>query len=232
MASRNINMNAITDEAINMLSTYNIAWRTAKDIRKVHNDLIKKYKNDLEKLQEKRKELIEGGMPVNEAISKISTLEVSKKLEKERQALRDDNKALNAKFSEGRCMVDNDEVYNGYLHYLETGDNEKFKLYLVKFFATIGIDAKSEWAKTNRFTNIIIARTSGVLKATGKYREEGAYTKPRSKEGFKDIFIAAFLEFMVRDRHVLDENKDFTLTRHNFDADTENKADTEKAEEK
>lgn len=226
MASRNINMNAITDEAINMLSTYNIAWRTAKDIRKVHNDLIKKYKSDLEKLQEKRKELIEGGMPVNEAISKINTLEVSKKLEKERQALRDDNKALNAKFAEGRCMVDNDEVYNGYLHYLETGDNEKFKLYLVKFFTTIGIDAKSEWAKTNRFTNIIIARTSGVLKATGKCREEGAYTKPRSKEGFKDIFIAAFLEFMVRDRHVLDENKDFTLTRHNFDAEAE------KAEEK
>lgn len=224
--ARNINMNAITDEAINMLSTYNIAWRTAKDIRKVHNDLIKKYKSDLEKLQEKRKELIEGGMPVNEAISKISTLEVSKKLEKERQALRDDNKALNDKFAEGRCMVDNDEVYNGYLHYLETGDNEKFKLYLVKFFATIGIDAKSEWARTNRFTNIIIARTSGVLKATGKYREEGAYTKPRSKEGFKDIFIAAFLEFMVRDRHVLDENKDFTLTRHNFDAEAE------KAEEK
>lgn len=224
--ARNVNMNAITDEAINMLSSYNIAWRTAQDIRKVHNDLIKKYKADLEKLQEKRRELIEGGMPVNEAISKISTLEVSKKLEKERQALRDDNKALNDKFAEGRCMVDNDEVYNAYLSYLETGDNEKFKLYLVKFFATIGIDAKSEWARTNRFTNIIIARTSGVLKATGKYRKEGAYTKPRSKEGFKDIFVAAFLEFMVRDRHILDENEDFTLTRHNFDAEAE------KAEEK
>lgn len=225
MASRNININAITDEAISMLSTYNIAWRTAKGIRKTHNDLIKKYKADLEELQNKRKALVENGMTINEAISKISTLEVNKKLTQEKQALRDDNKALNAKFAEGRCMVDNDEVYNAYLAYLETGDNEKFKIYLIKFFATIGIDAKSEWAKTNRFTNIIIARTSGVLKATGKARDDGDYVKPRSKEGFKDIFIAAFLQFMVRDRHVLDENEDFTLTRHNFDADNNNKAE-------
>ena len=226
--SKAIMLNAITEEAIEMLSTYNIAWRTAKSIRKAHNDLIKKYKADLEELQKERQTLVENGMSVNEAISKISTLEIDKKLAQERQALRDDNKDLNAKFSAGRCMVDNDEVYNAYLAYITTGDNEKFKVYLVKFFATIGIDAKSEWAKTNRFTNIILARVSGVLKATGKARDEGNYTKPRSKEGFKDIFVAAFLQFMVCDKHILDENEDFTLTRHNFDAE----ADTEKAEEK
>lgn len=219
--SKAIMLNAITEEAIEMLSTYNIAWRTAKDIRKTHNDLIKKYKADLEELQNKRNALIENGMSVNEAISKISTLEIDKKIAQEKQALRDDNKDLNAKFSAGRCMVDNDEVYNAYLAYITTGDNEKFKVYLVKFFATIGIDAKSEWAKTNRFTNIILARVSGVLKATGKARDEGNYTKPRSKEGFKDIFVAAFLQFMVCDKHILDENEDFTLTRHNFDAEAD-----------
>lgn len=222
--SKAITLHAITDEAISMLSTYNIAWRTAKDIRKTHNDLIKKYKADLEELQNKRKALVENGMSINEAISKISTLEINKKLTQEKQALRDDNKTLNAKFAEGRCMVDNDEVYNAYLAYLETGDNEKFKICLVKFFATIGIDAKSEWAKTNRFTNIIVARVSGVLKATGQARDDGDYVKPRSKDGFKDIFIAAFLQFMVKNKHILDENEDFTLTRHDFDADN-NKAE-------
>lgn len=231
--SKAIMLHTITEEAIEMLSSYNVAWRTAKAVRKTHNDLIKKYKADLEELQKERQTLVENGMSVNEAISKISTLEINKKLEKERQALRDDNKALNEKFAEGRCIVDNDEVYNAYLAYMTTGNNESFKKYVVKFLATIGIDANSEWSKTNKFVNIIIARVSGVLKATGKTRDEGNYIKTRSKEGFKDIFVVAFLQFMVKDKCILDENEDFTLTRHNFDAD--DKADDKaegKAEEK
>lgn len=223
--AKNINVNTITEEAINLLSAYNVAWKTAPSIRKACKEKIVAAEKAVADIVTKREALIESGVSENEAISKFSCLEENKRLSVAKQEMIDKNKELNAKFSEGRSLV-SDDLYNAYILYLTNGDITKFKKALVTFLATIGIIADSEWSKTNKIAQVLIANISGATKATGKSREEGNYVKARAKNAFKDIFVAAFLQFIVKEKGVLDENKDYTLSRHNFDKQEQNNSTT------
>lgn len=226
--AKKINLGTISDIALNMLSSYNVGFRKAPATRKYHNEIIESLQKQVNNVLEKRQALIDAGTPANEAISKFSCLEENKALNSAKEDKAAAIKEINKKMADGRAMITK-EMYNAYILYMTDGDVEAMTKSMLTFLATLGIDAPE--VATSKFAEIMVARISGQRKATGKSLEAGNYTKDKSERAFQDDFLRAFLQILVKEKGVLDENEDYTLSRHDFSKDEKSTpAESDKAD--
>lgn len=229
--SKSINFNNISDTALTMASSYNKGFRTSKTVRDYHANIIKAAEKVLQDIIDLREKAVEeDGLTANEAIAKYSTLEAQKTLERAKTAKSEAVKGLNEMLSDGRAMVSH-ELYLAYVSYMETGNTETFKAEVTAFLTTIGIFADPEWARSAKFTDLMVARVSGRKKATGKQQEAGNYSQTLTERTFKDRFMQEFLQFMVTDKGVLDEDVDHNLVRHVWEAKEETEIPQEESVE-
>ena len=214
--SKKINLGTISEMALNMLSSYNVGFRKAPATRKQHNDIIDALQKKVDAVLAKRQALIDAGTPANEAISKFSCLEENKALNSAKEDKSAAIKSINKKMADGRALITK-EMYSAYVLYMTNGDAESMTKSMLTFLATLGINAPE--VATSKFAEIMVARISGQRKATGKSLENGNYTKDKSERAFQDDFLRAFLQILVKEKGVLDENEDYTLSRHDFSKD-------------
>ena len=217
--AKKINFGTITDEALEMVSTYNVAYKTGKSIRDYHSGKIAAAEKAREAVLEKREKAISDGMAVDEAIRKYSCLKENQAIEVAKSNKKDAVSALNKKFATGRALVTGD-MYLAYVSYMSSGNISDFVKAITEFLATLGINTPD--VATAKFAEIMAAKVSGDVKASGKALKDGNYTQNKREQGFKDMFVRSFLQILVKEKGVLDENEEtFELTRHDFSKDAE-----------
>lgn len=230
--AKKINFGEITNVALNMFSEYNVGVSQEALIYTKYKELLKPAKEAVEAVIKQRDEaILSGKMTENEAINAFSRLEADKEVAR-LEAERDEKlKEVRKHIKSGRvCVTEN--LYKSYKLFMEDGNFDAYCHQMQIFLTSLGLTCPDK--ASEKFAQIMSGRCSGRDSQKGKkFVENRQRTKDKSFNKYQNTLMNCMIEYLTIDKGVLDENEDFTLTRHNFDADdkAEDKAD-DKADDK
>lgn len=223
--ARKINFGEITSVALNMFSEYNVGVSKEALINTKYKELLKPAKEAVEAVIKQREEaILSGKMTENEAINSFSRLEADKEVAR-LEAERDEKlKEVRKHIKSGRVCVTED-LYKAYTIFMKNGNFDAYCHQMQLFLTSLGLTCPDK--ASEKFAQLMSARCAGRKKQRGKkFAENRQRTKDKGLGEFQGLLMDCMIEYLTIDKGVLDENEDFTLTRHNFDAEAE------KAEEK
>lgn len=224
--SKKVNFGTINQETISTLSAWNVAKVELSSLKKKLDADKAPHEEAIEKAKKNRQTDIDAGLPVDEAVRKWPTEEhytaISALEEAYKKACEPHKKAQKAAYA----MIE-DIMYYSYVLAMQKGDcgatgkltvkkgkdeviytfDKSFKGYIADFLEKIGCYTDNATA-LGKFADVMKTRTAGVVKSN----KDGEYIKAKSPSQFKELFVRAFLQYVIVDKGVVTVNDDNTLS--------------------
>lgn len=232
--SKKINFGTINTASLEKFSKYHVAYLELKGLRTVYrNDMEKLVKEETDIL-EKRKTALANGENTDEVIAKYSVEEVRSKMRKREAEYKKDCEPHNTAKREALALI-SDNLYHAYFLSMQKGDlsakgtviipkgkkseeytlDKSFKGIVCDFLDTIGCRNQENTTALDKFAQIMTIRTSGVV----RNNKGEDYVKAKSSAQFKDIFMLAFLQYVIVEKGVVTVNDDGTLSMTEYEAE-------------
>lgn len=213
--AKKINFGTIRNKEMTMLSNYGIASKELDVLTKAYRAEKKKINERIDKILADRKTALDNGMSVDEVTVKFSTTEENTKLNALTEKYNKDKEPITKRIDECLELVPKN-IYEAYKLAMEKGELAELTNAINTFLSKLGI-ATPEKA-TSKFAQIMAVRISGMRKATAKDKKAGHYVSAKNDREFKELFICAFIEYVVNDKGVVEVDKETgALTLKKFD---------------
>lgn len=213
--AKKINFGTINAQVLTVLNNWNYVDLNGREVRKTAQAQIGSAQKKVDDILALRTDAVSAGMPIDEAVSKFSTIEAQNALLKAQDDAKDVAKDLREKQNQAKALVPVD-LYKAYTVKNTTGDSTPFVAGITEFLATIGVNMPE--VATEKFAETLAVRL-GRSRATGSNKNDGHKTQDLKEKSFADMIIREFLEFLIFDKGVLDQAQDGTLSYHDFSKD-------------
>lgn len=212
--SKKINFGTIAKKELETMSTYNATVRALDALTKEYRQNKKLIEERIEKILQERKEALENGMSVDEVTRNFSTTEENNKVRELTEKYFAKKKPLTDKITECLAIVP-DNTYEAYKKAMKDGEMSVLTQSVNLFLKNIGVNTPEK--ATSKFAQIMSIRISGMRKATVKDKKEGHFVSAKAQREFKEMFILAFLEYVVYEKKVVDMDENGILSMHVFE---------------
>ena len=213
--ARKINFGTINADALQALNRWNVVDVTGGACRQTAKIAVTKAESALQAILDLRAQAVAGGMKLDDAVRKYSTVQAQADLLKAQDAYKAECKRLRDEQIPAKALVPAD-LYKAYVLKNQTGDAAPFVLGIMEFLGNMGINTPE--VASAKFAETMSVRL-GRQKASGKNKKDGHKTQDLKQAGFADMVVREFLEFCLNDKGVLDQSADGTLSYHDFEAD-------------
>ena len=232
--SKKINLGTINENAMIHFSSYHYAYQTLKALRTEYRANLDLLEKEEEKLLENRKKDIEAGLPEEETVRKWSTEEVHKKMRALKFQFDKDCEPLNEQKKYALSILD-ERLYYSYALCMQKGSLSATGTYTIKrkksteeykieksykaiirdFLNEIGCKGQDNDTALEKFAQVMSIRTSGMIKCS----KGEDYVKVKSANQFKELFMLAFLQYVIVEKGVVTINEDQSLSMTVYDAE-------------
>lgn len=219
--SKKINFGTITEGVVDKMSTFHQAVKSIPAIRAENARLKKPLNDERVKLLNKREELIQGGTSYNEAISATSTFEVDKKINALDERVKKEVGELQKQMKDALDLIP-DELYCAYACQQVKGDVSATgkvtigkKEYIVastlkatvrEFLVNCGCGNTDNDTAVKKCAEVLAVRVGGMKK------DSKNYIKLKGESEFKQLFMMAFLHYVIIEKGVITVNDDNSLS--------------------
>lgn len=225
--SKKVNFGTINAKSMVYFSTFHCSFQTLKALRNEYKSGMEKLQAEEAKILENRTHDIENGMPEEEAAHKWSLEETYRKMRILKAWFDKESKPHNeAKKNSLAILPDN--LYLSYILAMQKGDlsakgtltihkkksseeyklDKSFKGYILEFLEDIGCKGQDNDTALSKFVQIMSVRTSGMIKCSSG--ED--FIKVKTASSFNELFMLAFLQYVIIEKGVVTVNNDNTLS--------------------
>lgn len=195
--AKKINYATINTEALNILSKWNIAYFTKKDVCDAIRKKITAVDKELTDIAQKRAEAQKNGMTLDQAVQTYSQMDQNQRKAILEADLKETRKQFTADENAAKALVPN-SLYDSYC--LRKVAPSAYQYDIKKFLAELGLSGTD--TQIGKLADYIAAEIASG-KATAKSKSEGNYMGNFSKATYKDLVIRVFLQFLVVEKQVV-----------------------------
>lgn len=210
--AKNINIQNITNEALEAMSSYYHAIRTGKTTRAALKKAVTLCEEEVAKIKARRQAMVDEGANWDEAISANPLMDAQNLLAEVEDDYKEGCKALRLAQAKATKLVP-DSLYEGYKN--RKTDRDAYIVALSEFFAELGLGGTERGIE--KLGDGISDWLVGGKKATGKSAEAGHLLGDWTKNTFKDMVIRAFIEYAVFEKGCFDADEEGYLTLHVYE---------------
>lgn len=224
--AKKINLTTINATSLTKLSNFNVALFKLADLKKQYDEDCNKVQEKIDELKASRGEAIDGGMSVDEAVAKYSTVELENKLTVLAVNYKTDCKPYKEDKKKA-CSLVPDSVFEGYVKSMDSvdGSSSEMTKTVIDFLKEVGVVAPE--AASSKLASWLVLHSAGSRRSSiANLLKKGDYFSSKKKDTLKEDFIRCFLQYGVKVKGVYEVNADYTISLHDFTKDTkDNKAD-------
>ena len=206
--ARNINIQAMNEETINILSAWNNVFMHGSEYRKLAKEQIEKAQEAVDRINSARAEAVEGGMTLEEAVKAFPRTDADSILSVKEENYKTLCSSLRIKSANAQKLVP-DSLFEAYKNRRE--NKAEYVQAIAEFLAELGLGGTER--ATEKVADALIECLPTSKKAVGKQKKAGHKIQDVVKNSYKDAFIASFLEYAICVKGCLTEAEDGTLSK-------------------
>ena len=207
--SKKVNFGTINAESLSTLSAFHVAMAKIDTINNSYKEKKAEVQSKLDTMLENRQNDIDAGIPTDEVIRKYDIAPLNKELRALSEAQKKELEPYKDAYKAAMSMLP-DSLYEGYESAMKKGEMSALTSAIHPFLVEIGCITTE--STTSKFAQIMAVRCSGSRKASKTEKKEGNYVANKKANQFKEIFMLAFLQYVIVDKGVVTVNDDNTLS--------------------
>ena len=211
--SKKIDFGTIKENELGIMSNYNVTCKKMIALAKKYKTDRKVIEKEIDTILEERKKAMDEGKSFDEAMKEYSISEKTVKLNALEIQYKKDREPLQKAIDVALEIIP-DDSFEAYKEAMKKGELASLTKKVDGFLSGLGIITPEK--ATSKFAQIMSVRISGMRRAGAKDRDNGHFVSCKSEKEFKELFMCAFLEYVVVDKGVVDVNEDGTLSMHVF----------------
>ena len=231
--SKKLNYGMVNEVALEKMSKYHVALLEIKSLTETCRAEVKKIEDEIEKIKENRRNDLKAGLPESEVIEKWPFDGRYEKIDALKTKLSTDCEPHKKAKKDAVDALIPADLYYGYILFCEKGSmdckgsveikkgkkteihdiNSSYKTMVKDFAVNLGLGGVDNDTALNKFAQLMIARTSGMVKCN----KGEDYIKFKSATQYNELFMLAFLQFVILEKGVVTINEDGTLSMTVFD---------------
>lgn len=195
MSKKAINFTGMTEESKRQLDIFKVSMVDIANENVLHSTTIKKLEKQLETIKENRKINLDQGLSENDIITKFSTLEVDKEINREKSRHKEALKPLNEELKNTYAFVP-ENMYVAYVRKIEEGKRGDFLNAISTFLGNLGIENSTDAqirAMAERMSDCLGAKISNAAVIV----EGGNFHCVLKERGFYKLFMSVFCDLYI-----------------------------------
>lgn len=207
--SKKVIFGTINAESLSKLSDFHVAMINIDATNKEYKDKKDAVNEKLNTMLENRQNDLDAGIPTDEVVRKWDVAPLNKELRKLAEEQKKALEPYKTAYKEAMSLLP-DSLYEGYEQAMSNGNMSKLTSAIHPFLIEIGCITTE--STTSKFAQVMSIRCSGARKASGKSKAAGNFISNKKENQFKEIFMLAFLQYVIVDKGVVTINEDNTLS--------------------